>query len=104
MIGNRVDTSLPQGIACYGCVDSIITDNVLTTLPGSRFRTYLRVIGGSKAVVMQNHGVFTLGKSAESALKAGQRHIHDGHVDQIHEGCDQQHGHGDPPRGQGCHQ
>lgn len=54
MIGNRVDTSLPQGIACYGCVDSIITDNVLTTLPGSRFRTYLRVIGGSNNIVANN--------------------------------------------------
>jgi L-ribulose-5-phosphate 4-epimerase len=30
----------------------------------------LRVIGGSKAVIMQNHGVFTVGKSAESAVKA----------------------------------
>lgn len=54
MIGNRVDTSLPQGIACYGCVDSIITDNVLTTLPGSRFRTYLRVIGGSNNLLANN--------------------------------------------------
>lgn len=30
----------------------------------------LRVIGQSKAVIMQNHGVFTVGKSAESAVKA----------------------------------
>jgi L-ribulose-5-phosphate 4-epimerase len=30
----------------------------------------LRVIGSSKAVIMQNHGVFTVGKSAESAVKA----------------------------------
>jgi L-ribulose-5-phosphate 4-epimerase len=30
----------------------------------------LRVIGSSKAVVMQNHGVFTVGKSAVSAVKA----------------------------------
>jgi len=30
----------------------------------------LRVIGDSKAVVMQNHGVFTVGKTAESAVKA----------------------------------
>jgi hypothetical protein len=54
MIGNRVDTSQPQGIACYGCVDSVITDNVLTTLPGARFRTYLRVIGGSNNIVERN--------------------------------------------------
>lgn len=54
MIGNRVDTSLPQGIACYGCVNSIITDNVLTTLPGARFQTGLRVIGGRNNTVRGN--------------------------------------------------
>lgn len=54
MIGNRVNTGMPQGIACYNCVDSIITDNILTTLPGSRFRTYLRVIGGSNNIVEGN--------------------------------------------------
>jgi len=54
IIGNRVDTSLPQGIACYGCVDSIITDNVLTTLPGANHRTYLRVVGGSNNIVANN--------------------------------------------------
>ena len=53
MIGNRVNTSLPQGIACYGCIDSIITDNVLTTLPGARFRTYLRVLDGRNNIVEQ---------------------------------------------------
>ena len=30
----------------------------------------LRVIGSSKAVIMQNHGVFTVGKNAEAAVKA----------------------------------
>lgn len=30
----------------------------------------LRVIGDRKAVIMQNHGVFTVGKSAEAAVKA----------------------------------
>lgn len=54
MIGNRVDTSMPQGIACYGCVDSIITDNVLTTLPGARYRTSLNVFGGSNNIVANN--------------------------------------------------
>ncbi len=33
-------------------------------------REVLRVIGDSKAVVMQNHGVFTVGTNAESAVKA----------------------------------
>jgi hypothetical protein len=54
MIGNRVNTSMPQGIACYGCVDSIITDNVLTTLPGSLYRTSLNVVGGSNNIVARN--------------------------------------------------
>jgi L-ribulose-5-phosphate 4-epimerase len=33
-------------------------------------REVLRVIGQSKAVIMRNHGVFTIGKTAESAVKA----------------------------------
>ncbi len=33
-------------------------------------REVLRVIGDSKAVIMQNHGVFTIGKTAEAAVKA----------------------------------
>ena len=33
-------------------------------------REVCRVIGDSKAVIMQNHGVFTIGKSAEAAVKA----------------------------------
>jgi hypothetical protein len=54
MIGNRVDTSMPQGIACYGCFDSIITDNVLTTQPGARWRTFLRTPGGANNIVENN--------------------------------------------------
>jgi len=30
----------------------------------------LRVIGSGKAVIMQNHGLFTIGKTAEAAVKA----------------------------------
>jgi L-ribulose-5-phosphate 4-epimerase len=33
-------------------------------------REVCRVIGDSKAVIMQNHGVFSIGKSAEAAVKA----------------------------------
>jgi L-ribulose-5-phosphate 4-epimerase len=33
-------------------------------------REVLHVIGSGKAVIMQNHGVFTIGKNAESAVKA----------------------------------
>lgn len=54
MSGNIVNTSLPQGIACYGCYDSLIFGNVLTTLPGSRFRTYLRTPSGVRNRVYDN--------------------------------------------------
>ncbi len=33
-------------------------------------REVCRVIGGSKAVIMQNHGLFSIGASAEAAVKA----------------------------------
>ncbi len=33
-------------------------------------REVCRVIGNSKAVIMQNHGLFSIGKSAETAVKA----------------------------------
>ncbi len=33
-------------------------------------REVCRVIGGSKAVIMQNHGLFSVGASAEAAVKA----------------------------------
>lgn len=54
MLRNRVDTSYPQGIACYGCVDSLFADNVLTTLPGSRFRTSMNIVGGGNNVLRNN--------------------------------------------------
>lgn len=54
MIGNRIDTSLPQGIACYGCFDSVFSDNVLTTLPGSRSRTSINIIGGANNTLSNN--------------------------------------------------
>jgi hypothetical protein len=77
MIGNRVNTSLPQGIACYGCVDSIITNNVLTTLPGANHRTWLRVIGGSNNIVANNsiglHPAAALqGRARAAAAMAGE--------------------------------
>jgi len=33
-------------------------------------REVLRVVGSGKAVIMQNHGLFTIGKTAEAAVKA----------------------------------
>jgi len=51
---NIVSTSFPQGIACYECVDSIITYNTLTTLPGSQYLTNLNVVGGSGNTMLGN--------------------------------------------------
>ena len=54
VIGNTVATSYPQGIACYNCVDGIFTNNVLTTLAGSAYRTSLNIIGGSNNTIASN--------------------------------------------------
>ncbi len=54
MIGNLVNSSLPQGIACYGCFDSVVTNNTVFTIPGSQYRTMLHVPGGANNIVMDN--------------------------------------------------
>ncbi len=52
--GNKINTSYPQGIACYNCVDSVITNNTLTTLPGAAFRTSINIVGGSNNIISGN--------------------------------------------------
>ncbi len=52
---NRIDTSYPQGIACYLCDDSRITDNVVTTQPGARWRTSINATG--RNLVLSNNSV-----------------------------------------------
>jgi hypothetical protein len=47
---NRVNTSYPQGIACYLCDDSRITGNVVTTEPGARWRTSINASGTNLVV------------------------------------------------------
>ena len=54
IIDNIIATSYPQGIACYGCVDSIITGNILTTLAGARWRTSINVFNGRNNIVANN--------------------------------------------------
>ena len=54
IIDNIINTSYPQGIACYDCYDSTITGNVLTTLPGSRWRTSINIVGGANNTVANN--------------------------------------------------
>lgn len=51
---NRVETSMPQGIACYNCVDSIFSNNLLITMAGSRFRTTMNIIGGHDNTISGN--------------------------------------------------
>ncbi len=47
---NVVYTSATQGIACLDCVDSIITGNVVSTMPGSAHSTNLNVSGTNNIV------------------------------------------------------
>ena len=54
MIGNIVSTSFPQGLACYNCVDSVFTDNILETLPGALYQTRMNIIGGSNNYIANN--------------------------------------------------
>ena len=54
ILRNRVDTSYPQGIACYACVDSIIEGNIVTTQPGSQWQTRINIVGGSNNLVEGN--------------------------------------------------
>ena len=51
---NTVNTSYPQGIACYGCIDSNISYNKVTTLAGSRFKTTINILGGMNNTVTGN--------------------------------------------------
>jgi hypothetical protein len=47
---NRINTSYPQGIACYLCDDSRITGNVVTTEPGAKWRTSINATGNNLVV------------------------------------------------------
>ena len=51
---NRVDTSYPQGIACYECRDSQVIGNIVTTMAGARWKTSINVIGGHGNTVSGN--------------------------------------------------
>ena len=53
-IGNAVNTSFSQGVACYDCIDSVIANNRVSTLPGSTYQTVINVIGGSGNAVYGN--------------------------------------------------
>lgn len=45
--GNYMETSYPQGVACYGCFDSRFLNNTLIATPGARWRTSMNIVGGA---------------------------------------------------------
>ncbi len=51
---NTVFTNYVQGIACYGCVDSNISYNNVSTMPGAGHMTNINIIGGSNNIVVGN--------------------------------------------------
>ena len=51
---NVVETSNPQGIACYACVDSRFTFNTVNTLPGAAHKTGISIVGGADNLVYGN--------------------------------------------------
>ena len=53
-LDNIVNTSYPQGVACYGCIDSVFTGNKLTTLTGALYQTAIHIVGGSGNVISGN--------------------------------------------------
>jgi hypothetical protein len=52
--GNIVNSTFPQGIACYSCVDSFITNNYLSAQPGAAHFVNMNIIGGSNNAVAGN--------------------------------------------------
>ena len=54
MIGNIVSTTFPQGIACYNCVDSTFTDNVITTPLEAKWRTMMHIKYGTNNFIANN--------------------------------------------------
>jgi hypothetical protein len=51
---NNMTSSYPQGIACYDCIDSNISFNTVSTLPGSAHITNINIIGGTGNTVISN--------------------------------------------------
>lgn len=66
MTGNYVNTTLPQGLACYACVDSRFVDNVLITGKGATYQTRMNIIGGGNNFIDNN----SIGPGPNSRLEA----------------------------------
>jgi hypothetical protein len=54
MSGNYANITYSLGIACYACVDSVFTNNIMVTAPGARFRTRMAIVGGSNNIISGN--------------------------------------------------
>lgn len=54
MSNNYANVLFPLGIACYACVDSVFTNNVMVTAPGARYRTRMAIVGGSNNIISGN--------------------------------------------------
>ncbi|MBC7521098.1 MAG: PEPxxWA-CTERM sorting domain-containing protein [Sandarakinorhabdus sp.] len=54
MSDNYANILFPLGIACYACVDSVFTNNVMVTAPGARYRTRMAIVGGSNNIISGN--------------------------------------------------
>lgn len=64
--GNTIYTSYPQGIACYGCFDSVFMNNALSTMPGSKWQTTMNIVGGSGNTIANN----TIASNTVASLSA----------------------------------
>lgn len=51
---NTVTSSFPAGVACYSCVDSDISYNTISTIPGALYQSHVGIIGGSNNTVIGN--------------------------------------------------
>jgi hypothetical protein len=69
--GNTVASSYIAGVACYACVDSIITNNALSTLAGSAYQTQVVIRGGSNNIISGNLvAAYAAPRSAAASLGA----------------------------------
>ncbi len=54
ILNNQADITYTQAIACYQCVDSIFTGNVISTQPGAQWSARMSIIGGSNNRIANN--------------------------------------------------
>jgi hypothetical protein len=68
--GNYVAVNRPQGIACFGCTDSVFVDNVVVTLPDATWVSSIQVPGGQNNMFSNNLNIDLRGIAAplESVL------------------------------------